>query len=207
MVRAGLRGGKELGLWAPLPAWDMAPKLQGRRGTSLMAAAPLAHPPLHPRSHTARTSLAAAPLQPPSSGFRPTPTPTTHMRTHSKHPTPPPACPPAAPPTPRHPLAVAPGLLLPGLWAHGQIRECGQLLLRLAKGLNIAIFIIGHVTKAGDMAGPNTLAHMVGPGGLGEAGAGAECPELCMRVGQRCACLLRRAPCNSAALAGHAMPR
>ncbi|GLI64618.1 hypothetical protein VaNZ11_007930 [Volvox africanus] len=42
-----------------------------------------------------------------------------------------------------------------------QIRECGQLLLRLAKDHRVAVFIIGHVTKAGEMAGPNMLAHMV----------------------------------------------
>ncbi|PNW80448.1 hypothetical protein CHLRE_07g317908v5 [Chlamydomonas reinhardtii] len=42
-----------------------------------------------------------------------------------------------------------------------QIRECGQLLLRLAKDHRIALFIIGHVTKGGEMAGPNMLAHMV----------------------------------------------
>ncbi|GIL73497.1 hypothetical protein Vretifemale_3625, partial [Volvox reticuliferus] len=42
-----------------------------------------------------------------------------------------------------------------------QIRECGQLLLRLAKDHQVAVFIIGHVTKGGEMAGPNMLAHMV----------------------------------------------
>jgi DNA repair protein RadA/Sms len=34
-------------------------------------------------------------------------------------------------------------------------------LLQLAKGLNIAIFIVGHVTKEGTVAGPRTLEHMV----------------------------------------------
>ncbi|MGN1084861.1 MAG: ATPase domain-containing protein, partial [Lachnospiraceae bacterium] len=43
----------------------------------------------------------------------------------------------------------------------GQIKEATASLLRLAKGLGIAIFIIGHVTKEGIVAGPRMLEHMV----------------------------------------------
>jgi DNA repair protein RadA/Sms len=42
-----------------------------------------------------------------------------------------------------------------------QVRESTMSLLQLAKGLNIAIFIVGHVTKEGTVAGPRTLEHMV----------------------------------------------
>ncbi len=42
-----------------------------------------------------------------------------------------------------------------------QVRECTMALLKLAKSLNIAIFIVGHVTKDGAIAGPRTLEHMV----------------------------------------------
>ena len=42
-----------------------------------------------------------------------------------------------------------------------QVREITQILLRLAKEENIAIFIIGHVTKEGTVAGPRMLEHMV----------------------------------------------
>ncbi len=42
-----------------------------------------------------------------------------------------------------------------------QVRESTGLLLRLAKGLNISIFIVGHVTKEGTVAGPRVLEHMV----------------------------------------------
>ena len=48
---------------------------------------------------------------------------------------------------------------LPG--STSQIRECGQQLLQLTKQLNIAIIIIGHVTKEGIIAGPKMLEHMV----------------------------------------------
>lgn len=42
-----------------------------------------------------------------------------------------------------------------------QVREtCGRLL-QLAKGLNISIFLVGHVTKEGTVAGPRVLEHMV----------------------------------------------
>lgn len=43
----------------------------------------------------------------------------------------------------------------------GQIRECTNLLMQLAKGLGITIFIVGHVTKEGTVAGPRMLEHMV----------------------------------------------
>ena len=42
-----------------------------------------------------------------------------------------------------------------------QVRESTNVLLQLAKGLNISIFIVGHVTKEGTVAGPRVLEHMV----------------------------------------------
>lgn len=42
-----------------------------------------------------------------------------------------------------------------------QIRESTNILMQLAKGMNISIFIIGHVTKEGVVAGPRVLEHMV----------------------------------------------
>ncbi|MBC8922046.1 DNA repair protein RadA, partial [Escherichia coli] len=42
-----------------------------------------------------------------------------------------------------------------------QGRECTATLLRIAKMQNIAIFIVGHVTKEGAIAGPRLLEHMV----------------------------------------------
>jgi DNA repair protein RadA/Sms len=42
-----------------------------------------------------------------------------------------------------------------------QVRECTGLLLRVAKNLSIATFIVGHVTKDGNLAGPRMLEHMV----------------------------------------------
>lgn len=42
-----------------------------------------------------------------------------------------------------------------------QVRETTQTLLRIAKEQNISIFIIGHVTKEGTVAGPRMLEHMV----------------------------------------------
>lgn len=42
-----------------------------------------------------------------------------------------------------------------------QVREATNVLLQLAKGLNITIFIVGHVTKEGTVAGPRVLEHMV----------------------------------------------
>ena len=42
-----------------------------------------------------------------------------------------------------------------------QVREATAVLLQLAKGLGVAIFIVGHVTKEGTVAGPRVLEHMV----------------------------------------------
>ena len=43
----------------------------------------------------------------------------------------------------------------------GQLREVTARLLGLAKGRNIATFLVGHVTKDGSIAGPRVLEHMV----------------------------------------------
>ena len=48
---------------------------------------------------------------------------------------------------------------LPG--SPSQIRDCGQRLLETAKHKNVAILIVGHVTKEGTIAGPKMLEHMV----------------------------------------------
>ncbi len=42
-----------------------------------------------------------------------------------------------------------------------QVRECTSLLLRIAKENGIAVFLVGHVTKDGNVAGPKILEHMV----------------------------------------------
>lgn len=42
-----------------------------------------------------------------------------------------------------------------------QVREATAILMRLAKELGIAIWIVGHVTKEGTVAGPRVLEHMV----------------------------------------------
>lgn len=42
-----------------------------------------------------------------------------------------------------------------------QVRESTAELMRIAKTQNIAIFLVGHVTKAGEIAGPRILEHMV----------------------------------------------
>ena len=42
-----------------------------------------------------------------------------------------------------------------------QVREATNALMQLAKGLCITIFIVGHVTKEGTVAGPRVLEHMV----------------------------------------------
>ena len=42
-----------------------------------------------------------------------------------------------------------------------QIKECTAELQRFAKELNIPVFIIGHITKDGSIAGPKVLEHMV----------------------------------------------
>lgn len=43
----------------------------------------------------------------------------------------------------------------------GQVRECAHRLQRVAKDLHIPIFLVGHVTKEGMVAGPRTLEHVV----------------------------------------------
>ena len=43
----------------------------------------------------------------------------------------------------------------------GQVRECSAALQRLAKQQNTALFIVGHVTKEGMIAGPKVLEHLV----------------------------------------------
>ena len=42
-----------------------------------------------------------------------------------------------------------------------QIKECSNAVMRIAKGKNIPLFIVAHVTKQGDLAGPRVLEHMV----------------------------------------------
>lgn len=51
-------------------------------------------------------------------------------------------------------VAAAPGSV-------SQVRDTTSILMQLAKGLNITIFIVGHVTKEGTVAGPRMLEHMV----------------------------------------------
>lgn len=51
-------------------------------------------------------------------------------------------------------VASAPGSV-------SQVRESTGLLMQIAKGLGISIFIVGHVTKEGVVAGPRVLEHMV----------------------------------------------
>jgi DNA repair protein RadA/Sms len=42
-----------------------------------------------------------------------------------------------------------------------QVRECAAVLVRYAKQTNTAVFLVGHVTKEGALAGPRVLEHMV----------------------------------------------
>lgn len=51
-------------------------------------------------------------------------------------------------------LSAAPGSV-------SQVRESTGILLQLAKGLGVAVLIVGHVTKEGTVAGPRVLEHMV----------------------------------------------
>jgi DNA repair protein RadA/Sms len=51
-------------------------------------------------------------------------------------------------------LASAPGSI-------GQVRDSAAQLVLLAKGTNLPIFLVGHVTKEGAFAGPRVLEHMV----------------------------------------------
>ena len=54
----------------------------------------------------------------------------------------------------REEVASAPGSV-------SQVRESTNLLMQIAKGGGITIFIVGHVTKEGVVAGPRVLEHMV----------------------------------------------
>lgn len=45
--------------------------------------------------------------------------------------------------------------------AVGQVRECAAQLVRYAKQTHTALFLVGHVTKEGTLAGPRVLEHMV----------------------------------------------
>ena len=42
-----------------------------------------------------------------------------------------------------------------------QVRESTNVFMQIAKGLGISIFLVGHVTKEGNVAGPKVLEHMV----------------------------------------------
>lgn len=43
----------------------------------------------------------------------------------------------------------------------GQVRECSHRLLNMAKELHVPVFLVGHVTKVGVIAGPKVLEHLV----------------------------------------------
>lgn len=43
----------------------------------------------------------------------------------------------------------------------GQVRECASRLMRTAKSMGITVFIVGHVTKEGAIAGPKVLEHIM----------------------------------------------
>ena len=51
-------------------------------------------------------------------------------------------------------IASAPGSV-------SQVRECSNIIMRLGKKENIPFFIVAHVTKQGELAGPRVLEHMV----------------------------------------------
>lgn len=42
-----------------------------------------------------------------------------------------------------------------------QVRECANRFMQLAKGHNISVVLVGHVTKGGELAGPRVLEHIV----------------------------------------------
>lgn len=42
-----------------------------------------------------------------------------------------------------------------------QVRACGNMLMKIGKSLGIPVFIVAHVTKSGDLAGPKTVEHLV----------------------------------------------
>lgn len=54
----------------------------------------------------------------------------------------------------REEVASAPGSV-------SQVRESTGVLMQIAKGMGISVFIVGHVTKEGVVAGPRVLEHMV----------------------------------------------
>ena len=54
----------------------------------------------------------------------------------------------------RESISSAPGSV-------SQVKECSNTLMRIAKGKNIPLFIVAHVTKQGELAGPRVLEHMV----------------------------------------------
>lgn len=54
----------------------------------------------------------------------------------------------------RNDLSSAPGSV-------GQVRECAAEFLRCAKSMRMTVFLLGHVTKEGDLAGPRVLEHIV----------------------------------------------
>lgn len=63
-------------------------------------------------------------------------------------------------------VVLEPALLCP-VWSEEarlplpQVRECATALLHVAKPHDIPIFLVGHVTKSGDIAGPKVLEHIV----------------------------------------------
>ena len=54
----------------------------------------------------------------------------------------------------REDVTAAPGSV-------SQVRECTGALLQIAKGKGVTVFLVGHVTKEGMVAGPRVLEHMV----------------------------------------------
>lgn len=42
-----------------------------------------------------------------------------------------------------------------------QVRTCGNILMNIGKGQDIPVFIVAHVTKSGELAGPKIVEHMV----------------------------------------------
>ena len=51
-------------------------------------------------------------------------------------------------------LSAAPGSV-------SQVRECAAVLLNFAKQTGSVLFLVGHVTKDGSLAGPKVLEHMI----------------------------------------------
>ncbi len=51
-------------------------------------------------------------------------------------------------------LSSAPGSV-------SQVRECTNIFMKIGKGLNVSVIIVGHVTKDGAIAGPKVLEHIV----------------------------------------------